>query len=356
MTMVSGPTPVAPAGTLAATPLAHVLVSLRNERLSGALELRVPSGRQAHIDLDRGAATFAMTAPSVARFGAVAYELGLIDAARLDAVCVESNEKQTPEADLLVAAGSITMAQRDQAAREQIRRRILHAFTFPPETQFTFVEAKPAVNPPELVVDMLASIWRGVLAFPPGHEGELVLGRVGDAALRLVSESALEQADFDPRARAIVEALAQRPMSVTDLVRSHPLPHDRTRLLAYFLLIANCLEPHTAQLSGLKIRAATARTSSSSMGAVIVTPEALGIEGIRHRAATLTLETPYQALGLPEGASIEAARAAYYRLARVWHPDRLPSHLEIVFEETTKIFLHMTDAYRSIASVEVARG
>src|SRR5438045_4190625 len=95
------------AGTLAKTPLAHALVYLHNKKLSGVLELRTAAGRQARIDLWEGSVSHASTTPAVARFGAVAYELGFIDATQLDAACIESQTKQTPEAELLFASGAI---------------------------------------------------------------------------------------------------------------------------------------------------------------------------------------------------------------------------------------------------------
>jgi hypothetical protein len=400
MSDVSGPRPMASAPrSLATTPLAHSLIYLRNKKLSGTLELRTstdsaPSvfggpaaNRQARIDVWRGDVTFASTTPAVARFGAVAYELGFIDAATLDAVCMESHIEKAPEAELLMRRGAIGDLQRDQTTAEQIRRRVLHAFTFPPETYFGFVEGVAPPKPPKITVDLLSTIWRGILAFPPEHEIEIVLGRIGDAPLRLVSEAVLERADFDMRERAACEALIHRAMTVAELKALHPLPHDRTRLLAYYLVIAKCAEPHSLahsgtmarthqvdtdddqqedvyesgarrarsfELSCMKIRATTVSPTVATPSVVLVSPTDLGLEGIRRRVAALSNETSFAALGLPEGASLEAARAAYYRLARVWHPDRLPPHLQAVHDEVTQIFLHMTAAYRSLGSLDVA--
>lgn len=76
----------------------------------------------------------------------------------------------------------------------------------------------------------------------------------------------------------------------------------------------------------------------------------LGVEGIRKRAASLAFESPYDALGLPEGASVEAARAQYVRLAKLWHPDRLPLELEPVQAEVTRIYVHVRDSFRAITA------
>jgi curved DNA-binding protein CbpA len=79
-------------------------------------------------------------------------------------------------------------------------------------------------------------------------------------------------------------------------------------------------------------------------------PLDLGIEGIKKRAGSLAFESPYDALGLREGASVEAARAAYVRLAKLWHPDRLPLELEPVQAEVTRIYVHVRDSFRAITA------
>jgi hypothetical protein len=53
---------------------------------------------------------------------------------------------------------------------------------------------------------------------------------------------------------------------------------------------------------------------------------------------------------LREGASVEAARAAYVRLAKIWQPDRLPSELEPLQEEVTRIYVHVRDSFRAISA------
>ena len=73
-------------------------------------------------------------------------------------------------------------------------------------------------------------------------------------------------------------------------------------------------------------------------------PADFGVAEIRRRAAGLATESPFATLGLVEGASGEAARAAYFRLARLWNPDRLPLEREEVRGEVTRIFAHMTQA------------
>lgn len=362
-------------GTLAETPLANALVYIRNKKLTGVLELRAPGGREAKLDLWRGMIAHVTTTPGVARFGSVVYEMGLIDAATLDSSGVDSLKKQKPQADLLVETGKINQTQRDEAQLEQIRRRVHHTFTYPAETRFEFTEATPAATEPRILVDPLAPVWRGILDFPPRDDVKHVLAKVANLPLRMLSESALERAGLTGEEKRICEALALEPMNLGELRAFAKVPAERVDLLVYLLVIAKCVTPEPMHASGTMGR----RASSSQMEAVApskkrsfrlsgsmpavdgrdgpdevmpvpIGPIDLGVEGIRKRAASLAFESPYDALGLREGASVEAARAAYVRLAKLWHPDRLPLELEPVQAEVTRIYVHVRDSFRAITA------
>jgi hypothetical protein len=318
-------------GTLAQTPLANVLVYIRNKKLTGILELRAPGGREAKVDLWRGMIAHVSTTPAVARFGSVVYEMGLIDAATLDASGVDSLEQQKPQADLLVESGKIDDNQRGDAQLEQIRRRVHHTFTYPAETRFDFTEAKPAASEPRILVDPLAPVWRGLLDFPPREDVEHVLEKVRSLPLRMVSEAALERAGLVGEEKRICEALALEPMNIAQLRTFAKVPRNRVDLLVYLLVIAKCVTPEAAPVhaSGTITTAEPAPESdpnvgpskkrsfrlSGSMAAVEgggsvedevmsapIGPLELGVEGIKKRAASLAFESPYDALGLREGA------------------------------------------------------
>jgi hypothetical protein len=364
-------------GTLAQTPLANALVYIRNKKLTGVLELRAPGGREAKIDLWRGMIAHITTTPAVARFGSVVYEMGLIDAATLDSSGVDSVKKQKPQADLLVESGKIDKKQRDEAQLEQIRRRVHHTFTYPADTRFEFTEATPAATEPRILVDPLAPVWRGLLDFPPKEDVLHVLQKVGHLPLRMVSESALERAGLVGEEKRICEAIALEPMTVAQLRSFAKVPPSRVDLLVYLLVIAKCASPEPLVASGTLPAADVAKDSdaaepakkrsfrlSGSMAATDgaatnvddevmaapIGPIDLGTEGIKKRAASLAFESPYDALGLREGASVEAARAAYVRLAKLWHPDRLPLELEPVQAEVTRIYVHVRDSFRAITA------
>jgi hypothetical protein len=361
-------------GTLAGVPLSHALAYIRNRRLSGVLELTASPARSAWAVFWRGQAISATTKPSVARFGTVVYELGFIDAATLDATTIESSRAKRPQMDLLLERGAITPRQRDLVLVEQVRRRVLHLFTLPPATTFTFREASPSSAEPSVVVDLLAPLWRGLCDFPPEARVAEALARVGSHPLRLVSEAALERAELSAQEAALCEKLAQRSMTTAQLRAASLLPASHVDLLAYLLLITRCVEvdgaeraavPSGAMWAAASVKGPESRPdmhapqsvsgetpSPAALSQTVLGPEQLGLEGIRKRAQGLAAESPFASLGLVEGASAEAARAAYFRLARVWHPDRLPPALAGVRPEVEQIFAHMTAAHHYLTGPE----
>ena len=355
-------------GTLSGIPLAHALAYVRNKRLSGVLDLRASATRHAWLVFSEGRVVSGMTTPAIARFGTVVYEMGFIGASVLDASTIVSVQTKRPQMDVLLEKGAITTEQRDAILVEQLRRRVHHLFTLPATTTFTFREGAPSTTEPLVSVDLLGPLWRGLCDFPPDERAAEVLGRVGEHPMRMVSESVMELAGLSAEEHALCEALARSPMTLWQLRRSSKLRTGRVDLLAYLLIISRCVEVDGAERpalpSGAMWAAATVRSSSDKIDAVVGPPAPtvsteivhvsapprgpadLGAEAIRLRAAHLSTETPFATLGLAEGASAEAARAAFFRLGRLWHPDRTPPALEDVRAEIERIFAHMTLAHR----------
>lgn len=354
-------------GTLSDVPLAHALVYVRAKRLTGVFELRAPAGRNAWVVFSRGNIVSVSTTPTVARFGAVVYEMGLIDGKTLDETVLESMRARRPQAEVLVERGAITLDQQRAVLEEQACRRVHHLFTFPMSTVFAFRETRPSSSTPDMHLDVLAPVWRALVDFPPAANVRDVLGVVGDRLLRTLSEGALERAGLSAAEKALCHRLAERPRTLAELRAETDLPPERVDLLAYLLVISRCAAPEgpggsaaesqemwavrpTAE--GGVTRDDVPRADSPPPGApdaaahAVIGPLDLGVEGIRARARTLDDVTTYETLGLLPGASAEAARAAFYRLSRLWSPARFPDELASVRAEALRIFDRMQEAHR----------
>jgi hypothetical protein len=433
-------------GTLAATPLAHALVYARNRRLTGRLELATTDHRHAAISLWRGSITAVETQPlgmcPGGFFGAVAYELGFIDSATLDATLLEIAKTKRLHGEILIERKAITVEQRDEALVEQIHRKVHHLFSLPETTTYAFFDAKGPPFDPPVAVDVVGPVWRGVRDYPPMKFVQETMRRAGNNALRAINGGAARLPPFET---ALTQALAARPMTIDEMKSVTELPPARVELLVYLLVIAKCVEsvsgarthPSTGALPasmpsgplrapnapsseprhasgsiaavrhpssgamtaapssarvpinsssrlppaggssprlpqvGLPSRTptgslppvtratpsgstpklpaqASARPAPPGSLAALKTPAELGLDAIVARAATVEDESYFEVLGVADGASAEAVRAAFLRLAKTWHPDRLTENFLPVRVEVAKIFAHMTRAQKTL--------
>ena len=90
-------------------------------------------------------------------------------------------------------------------------------------------------------------------------------------------------------------------------------------------------------------------SSSPQVAAASLTPEQTGIkQKILERAAQISGQDYFQMLGLEHEASPEAVQKAFFALAKVWHPDRLPPALVDVKDACSKVFTHLTEAQATL--------
>lgn len=89
--------------------------------------------------------------------------------------------------------------------------------------------------------------------------------------------------------------------------------------------------------------------------AAIAGPMDVGASGIAARAQSIESEDFFQALGLSQNASAEAVRAAYYRLVKLWHPDKLDPSLAPFRDEVVKVFAYMSQAHQTLTDPEARR-
>ena len=73
---------------------------------------------------------------------------------------------------------------------------------------------------------------------------------------------------------------------------------------------------------------------------------------ILERAAAISAQDYFQMLGLERDASPELVQKAFFGLAKVWHPDRLPSALIEVKDACSKVFTHLTEAQATLCDAE----
>lgn len=78
-------------------------------------------------------------------------------------------------------------------------------------------------------------------------------------------------------------------------------------------------------------------------------------EEIRNRAESVGRQNYYQILGLESTAPGAAIQAAFFKLAKKWHPDRLGPEYDDVREAANRVFSRMSEAHQVLASDEQRR-
>jgi tetratricopeptide (TPR) repeat protein len=284
------------------------------------------------VTLRRGCVARAWTSESECYLGGVVYELGMIDGATLNETLAEVAQAKRLHGEILMERGAITKEQLHQALAEQTCRKVHALFTFPDETRWSFVESvQRARDEARPEIDAWHAIWRGLREHPPVVHLKRTLARA-EGSIKIRDASVLDRFGLSAEERAVAIRLATEPVALVRLVAESPIGAMRTESLVYLFALARCL----------------ARVNVDPVG-----PANLGRDGIVQRAKGILEEDPYSVLGLPEGASPEAARAAYFRLARLWQRDRIPETYADLGPECELIFATICDAHRILTSTSL---
>lgn len=394
-------TPVA-TGTLGERPLSHLLVYARNKRLTGRLMLQTPDGAGGAIALWRGRIAASRTLPATEHFGAVACAMGLAEGAVADAAYREAVAMKRLHGEILVEQGKLTSAQRDAILVEQNCRKVHRLLSLPPSTVFAFYETAASASEPAAAVDPVAPLWRAIRDGALDAEARAVVTSMATGAIRVVNEAPVARASFSSDEHRLCEMLAGRAMTLGQLASAFPLlSPDHLQRMVYLLVLVKAAEPAAATEATVMRRggsmdadaiaevlkasrrppALTGEASSFPSGPPLTSvlrnssapghpsappprrrsdsgtqpatttdasPGQLGAAAIALRAATVDDESPFETLGLPANAAAEAARGAYFRLVKTWHPDRLPPELAAVRDDVGKIFNQMTQAHHTL--------
>src|ERR1700722_7749384 len=130
----SRPAPTA-SGTLAKTPLLHLLLYAMDKKLTGTMELFAPDKRNVVVLFAAGEPSKVRTSEPVAYLGQVLHELGHVDEDQLNQSLAELARLKTggPQLHgaLLVSMGIIDQAQLRAGLAEQLRRKVRQAAATP---------------------------------------------------------------------------------------------------------------------------------------------------------------------------------------------------------------------------------
>ena len=223
-----------------------------------------------------------------------------------------------------------TLALRCGRLIEQPVAELERIFALPEETTWTFREGVEDEASP--TIDTWEAIWHALREQPGAPHVKRALVKV-EGSLQLKNLACLDRFGLSSEERSVCERLHARPSTLAILLTG-PLGAERTGLLVYLLALSRSV----------------VRVDAEPMG-----PAGLGVHGVRDRARRIDNEDPKAVLGLSGAVSIEAARAAYFRLAKLWHPDRIPDALHEVRSECEHVFVKLGEAHRILTDTTARR-
>jgi len=355
--MSATPEPIA-TGTLARTPLPHLLVYLEQKKLSGTLALwpdpqpgEEPKGQDRILLLK-----------------------GVPMAGRL------------LEPTTVLRAGLLKLFARERAP-----------YAFYEVNLLGDDRVSGRVDPLSLIAESLRERAREDAV-------EAILARIGGATLRMLPGVDVARYELQPEERALVDALRTQPCDVPTLITVSGLPEERARRLVYLLTITKAVAPlETAPAQTRQAAAEEAQEAAQSdadepedsgdsytqeserpvpevgmhVDAVAQAAEAAGPDSSYHtnidrlqsippppddlseelRARWLRVVTKgrlmenqnyFEMLDIDREAKSTDARTKFYQLAKDWHPDRLPPALAPLREYVQVIFGYMSEAANTL--------
>lgn len=372
-------------GSLEATPLGHLLVYGLDRALTGTLVLEEPNGQRHAIYFHEGGPAKAKIQEPVLFLGRILVEQQAISEAVYERTLAVAMATGQLHGQVLLEEGVVDEHALREGLREQLARQVLWMFGLPPATLFGYydrlnflerwggegVRAKP-----------LALIWRGVREYAhAGHMSE-VLERFGDQPILLHVDAPIRRFRFDRREQSVIDVLRAKPQPLSELLTRgladpayvsrlvyamiitrqletgiqgvEPIGVDEapssSRLLVASPVPAPSAEPRHASPTGM----ARARLSSQSAfqsppPSISESPELAAFKAeIRDRAARGSADY-YELLGVAPDAIPSVVQAAFFQLAKRWHPDRLGPDLADVRDLATKVFARMSEAHQVLS-------
>jgi tetratricopeptide (TPR) repeat protein len=412
-------------GTLAKTPLVHLLLYMLDKKLSGTLELLAPDKRSASIIFVAGQPAKVRTSESVAFLGRVLHELGFVSEEQLTRSLADLAKQKAVgrrlHGELLEGQGVIDEAQLQKGLNEQVVRKLSHAAAMPPDTAYGYFDGFDGLatwgGEPGAGVDPYGILWSMLREHPPWDHVQAALQKLGSSVLR-ARGAEVPRLGLTGEEHKVVGLMRERPLAVADMARAAQLNERTGQLLAYLLLVAKqvdvlAAEPRASSrppAPGRRLsrpptpfamrtpgapeaaRAATptaaaarpsnpreiarpstpmessgrtsslpqVRTSVPPGGRVSVLPVPPGLspqlserwKEISDRAGTIDRADYFSMLDIARNATTEEVESAYFALAKIWHPDRLPPELNPVRDACSRVFARMSEARATLTDAK----
>lgn len=367
-------------GTLAQTSLPEFLIHAYDRNLEGTLILQTADGQKSALYFTRGAPAKARLAADNVFLADVVVELGLVDRKESVRTQKRAEENKRTHGEVLVEERLIDQTGLYVALREQIRQQVLELCRLPLGTGFGFYDVNFLAKwgpSGEWRIKPLPLFWRALVDHEPADKVAKLVEKVGQHPLKLRLEAPIARYRMASEESAIIDVLRAKPQPLGALRAFGVGPEKLVDRVVAALLLSRQLEgfstdhepvglhepPESPQSlpppgpAAAPTRGSTAprRTMTPSGRSSIPMSQAAPSSEVANFRAEIEAfvaapsHTYYELLEIPQEADTSAVRAAFFRLARKWHPDRLPSDLEDLKPAVSKAFARMNEAHQVLS-------
>lgn len=368
MTAMKKPEPKAK-GTFAKTPFAHILVYLWDRETTGTLEVEDGSNKISAY-FQKGTPAKAESSIPGRTLGVVLQKQGVITEEHLKAAETAISRTGDLLGRTLVDQKAIDTPTLIRGLKQQLLVKLTDIFAMT-EANYSFyerVDLLHRIRHDELFpLDPLPLIMSGLRK----HGSRLNLDTLCDGLIgKWISATDVEKIRrFKLRQpeKDLLEKLLEKPHSYDSLLSGGPFDPAMVKYLLYGLCITRLIEvdsppgdnekgPQTEE--DVADEGRPSRLESLDPGPVIMEPEdpelAERRRNILGKAVEIAAQNYYEMLGLQPEATPDDARRAFFKLAKVYHPDRVPPALASELRETLQyIFSNLSAAHTTLTDPDL---
>lgn len=400
-------------GTLEATPLSQLLVYALDKRLTGSFVFQGADRQKSALWVEEGVPAKAKTAQPVIHLGRLLLELGKVGEDVYNSTLTQVAKERKLHGKLLLEAGAIDLPTLDAALAEQLLRQVVWMFSLAPKTAYGFYAGRNFLErwgEGSVRVEPLAVLWRGIRRHENLKHVESYIGRLGSRTLHLHASANIARFSLAQNERAIIDVLRAKPQTVEQLAASGVADPSDVKRLIYALTITRHLDVGAPPLGLGREAAGVARapspvappvvpqsprvedvfaanplptlgSSPSAVQAALTsspmaapppstrTPaptsvrmpasEPPEVAELRREVEELAIKMPnqnyYEMLGVDMKAPSANISAAFFQLAKKWHPDRLGPEYAALKDDVVKVFARMTEAHQKLTDDQSRR-
>ncbi|WP_437591033.1 DnaJ domain-containing protein [Sorangium sp. So ce1000] len=233
-------------GTLARTPLVHLLVYMLDRRLTGTTCFIDPDGVRHGIFFSDGVPAKIWTGTIIAPLDRVILELGLLDEATLRETLRDITKRRVLHGRLLVSRGLLDRETMFGVLREQLVRKLIALYDLSPGTRYAYYDGQNLLSSyggPDLIgCEPLAVIMAGVRLHADDPLIDTTLDRIQNRQLGLHVEAEMKRFQLHRDEAAIVDLLRMRRMTLAELLAAGVAQERVVRLTIYALAITRHLD------------------------------------------------------------------------------------------------------------------